>query len=740
MISKHPQTIKFFHEIIRRPDSRILIGVISVNNVFHPCVKALSFVHGCMLRIISKCTDKCLVYTPVFFVLTAILLCSKATANDQSSKSSFYLKVDNIHDSARLAVYVSNVANELNQVFQQGGNAHVTLSDINKVIYKSDSLRLFEMKYSAVKLKGDLYLLKNDIINGKHFYDQAIGYYRKLSRKADEANAWFMLGANMQSVPSNNSYDLMISCFQNAKTLYEQLNQPLKAIDCRKAIANAYMGQGKLSLAEQGLLEVLKQYTAQHFKSLEGTYDLLAYTARLQGDLKKELYYRLAVVKSMEANRDFTYALTYYGALGKTYTDLKNYERAGFYLEKALATPNAEKDYTYTAYCSFLIHNLIFQRKGELAIEHMNKFYLKFRPIDVYNRLIVLQLFSDCYQELKNYRAAEGYQLKVLNLSDSAYRTKAITTQVFFKHVKLSVEFYIKTGRYDRAKYYLNWLKMVPQVGVVSPISISVLELDAFKIDSAFNNYKSAMIHFRNYVALRDSLFNISKTRETDAMQYRFETEKKDKDLQIQRKNILLLREQAQVERTQREHNSVKFDLTIITAVVLLLLLSLTYIGYTVKRRSNLMLEKKQNEIAEKNVSLQHLLTENEWLLKEIHHRVKNNLQMITALLNSQSLYLKDPVALNAIMESQRRVQSMALIHQKLYKDSNYSSIFMPDYVLELITYLKQSFDGNSSIRFCLNIDPISLDITNALPVGLIVNEAVTNAIKYAFPFLVITG
>jgi len=107
---------------------------------------------------------------------------------------------------------------------------------------------------------------------------------------------------------------------------------------------------------------------------------------------------------------------------------------------------------------------------------------------------------------------------------------------------------------------------------------------------------------------------------------------------------------------------------------------------------------------------------------------------MITGLLNSQSVYLKDPVALEAIMESQRRVQSMALIHQKLYKTTNYSTIYMPDYIQELVVYLRGSFEMSCFIRFHIDISPVSLDIANAIPVGLIVNEGLTNAIKYAFP------
>jgi two-component sensor histidine kinase len=214
----------------------------------------------------------------------------------------------------------------------------------------------------------------------------------------------------------------------------------------------------------------------------------------------------------------------------------------------------------------------------------------------------------------------------------------------------------------------------------------------------------------------------------------RIEVQRNKRDQQLQAKNTLLLREQSQLESQEDSHNRAALKFTVTIVAVLLLLLGLTYRGYKTKQQGNVLLQKKQNEIAEKNTALEHLLAENEWLLKEVHHRVKNNLQMITALLNSQSAYLKDPLALDAIMESRRRVQSMVLIHQKLYRASNYSSIFMPDYIQELLAYLKDSFDSGSAIFFSLDIAPVSLDIASALPVGMIVNEAVTNAIKHAFP------
>src|ERR1700733_11864993 len=97
-------------------------------------------------------------------------------------------------------------------------------------------------------------------------------------------------------------------------------------------------------------------------------------------------------------------------------------------------------------------------------------------------------------------------------------------------------------------------------------------------------------------------------------------------------------------------------------------------------------------EISGKNAILEGLLRDNKWLMRELHHRVKNNMQMVMSLLSSQAAYLKDEVAIKTVTESQHRIQAMSLIHQKLYKSNNVSDIYMPEYIYELVDYLKESF------------------------------------------------
>ncbi len=126
---------------------------------------------------------------------------------------------------------------------------------------------------------------------------------------------------------------------------------------------------------------------------------------------------------------------------------------------------------------------------------------------------------------------------------------------------------------------------------------------------------------------------------------------------------------------------------------------------------------------------------EKEVLLREIHHRVKNNLQIIISLLNLQSRYITDEKILAAIRESQNRVKAMALVHEKLYQAENIAQINLDDYTRFLGTGLIQFYGAKSrGITLTTDIRDIHVDINMAIPLGLIINELISNSLKYAFP------
>lgn len=135
------------------------------------------------------------------------------------------------------------------------------------------------------------------------------------------------------------------------------------------------------------------------------------------------------------------------------------------------------------------------------------------------------------------------------------------------------------------------------------------------------------------------------------------------------------------------------------------------------------------------SVQVNQLLQDKEMLMKEIHHRVKNNLMVISSLLNLQSRYIKDEKSKEIFKESQNRAQSMALIHERLYRSTNMKSIDFADYIRSLTRDLFNTYSTQEDrIDLKMDVEDVEVDIDNAVPLGLIINEIVTNSLKYAFP------
>jgi two-component sensor histidine kinase len=289
--------------------------------------------------------------------------------------------------------------------------------------------------------------------------------------------------------------------------------------------------------------------------------------------------------------------------------------------------------------------------------------------------------------------------------------------------------FYMRIGKTDKVKEVLA-LADPHMLGVNGK---GIYYQFKFRIDSIEHRYLDAIRNLQLSQEFLDSSFSKDQRKKVDELLVKYETEKKDKDIE-------LLNNQNQLQYIMVQQANRAQNITLAGIVLLLIIVILLYNRYRIKQNSNLKLEAHQKEVDQKNIFLatlnaqqEKLLKEKEWLIKEVHHRVKNNLQMVTSLLNSQSAYLDNDAAVVAVKDSLRRMHAMSIIHQKLYQSENISTIAMPEYVNDLVRYLKDSFDTGKRIVFEQAIEPINLDVSQAIPLGLIINESVVNAIKYAF-------
>lgn len=226
-------------------------------------------------------------------------------------------------------------------------------------------------------------------------------------------------------------------------------------------------------------------------------------------------------------------------------------------------------------------------------------------------------------------------------------------------------------------------------------------------------NLVVALKNYKLYLAYSDSLFNEEKDRNLTNALTQYESEKKEKELVL--KNVELLRSEAKNKNTL-------IWLALIGSILALVLALAVFIY------------KNNKVLASKNQIIEDALSQKEILLREIHHRVKNNLQIVSSLLNIQSRYIENDSALEAIRESRNRVRAMALIHQDLYTHDSATDVESSSYINKLAHGLIETYHVTSEhIELHIETEKMYLDVDTLIPLGLIINELITNSLKHAF-------
>ena len=234
----------------------------------------------------------------------------------------------------------------------------------------------------------------------------------------------------------------------------------------------------------------------------------------------------------------------------------------------------------------------------------------------------------------------------------------------------------------------------------------------------ATNNYKLALDYLRQGEIVKDSIQEEQLAAKNAELMEEYESEQKEQAItKLQTEKQLT---KVQLAKVQQQRLASLLGMMALIVIVGLL----AYLWRTKTKQHQLL--------AEKNQIIQQSLKEKESLLKEIHHRVKNNLQVISSLLSLQERRLHEPESKAAFKASQSRVKSMALIHQNLYQHDDLSRINVRSYFKALSDQILQAYQTREVI-FNMSVDEVDMDIDTLIPLGLIVNELLCNALKHAF-------
>jgi len=315
---------------------------------------------------------------------------------------------------------------------------------------------------------------------------------------------------------------------------------------------------------------------------------------------------------------------------------------------------------------------------------------------------------GNIYVTQGKYKQAEHHLLEGLQISRSQNSPYEISGSL----IKCG-EFYYKTGDYKKALALATEAEKITGNKKINNKREEALLLIS-QIQESRGASSAALSTYKRYAALRGSTLNETIAEQLSEMETKYKTVQKEEEIKR-----LSLEDQLNQNKISQQRYA----------------LTGTFIGLSLLTFLLFRIFGQKKEIESKNTTISEALSEKETLLKEIHHRVKNNLQVVSSLLRIQSNETNDEVAIEALKEGQARVQSMSLIHQSLYQKDNLTGIRMKDYMEKLTSNLVNTYTlTKDRVSVSCDIDDINLDVETVVPLGLIINELISNALKYAFP------
>lgn len=401
--------------------------------------------------------------------------------------------------------------------------------------------------------------------------------------------------------------------------------------------------------------------------------------------------------------------------IGTIYWNQGNYNLALDHNNKALKIFEEIHDKKGIA-ASLNAIGIIYKIKKEylLALDYYEKALVIRTEIgDKYGEARTLGNIANVYVIQGDYNKAIGFYSKSLKIKQE----KNDKLGILSGSLNLG-DTYIDMKEYAIAEQYLNTaLDITNEIGVMH---FKKEIYNSFsKLYAAQKKFEKAYYYQKLNTEIRDTLFNVDRTKQIAEIQTKYETEKNENKIE-------LLDKENKVKEARLTKKQFQTNVLIIGVVVVLIFSFVLYKKQKSQKRANIQLEAQKGIIEKSN-------QEKEVLLKEVHHRVKNNLQIISSLLNLQSRKVKDPNVAEALKDGRNRVKAMALIHQKLYMKENFGKVDLKDYLEGICENLFQSYGDPDQVKLKFDIHSVQLNVDRSIFLGLIVNEVITNALKYAF-------
>ncbi|AEV32253.1 signal transduction histidine kinase [Owenweeksia hongkongensis DSM 17368] len=451
------------------------------------------------------------------------------------------------------------------------------------------------------------------------------------------------------------------------------------------------------------------------------------------GNTDSSIYYQLQAIKIFESVDSLAPKLVnaYYN-LADTYERAELDNKALFYARKSLEQAKIMGNSVDVRYCYTLIASILTSMANHIK-DDLKNYSLRSEAIKEsrkalrgsnYDSLLSFEFnallsLSDNYREIYALpRDGENYTISHYLDSAEKYNNIAYShtpdSMVHLKNVALAQKSFIlqERGEFDEALELLN------QAGKVLMMNSDLSNVQRFYkakedlylemgiMDSAFYYQK---LHYN----ISDSIADLETRKYTNQLETQYETAKKEKRIQA-------LETQSKLQKAKNQ-----LSLTVAIAIGVILII---VIYFLIQNR------KKSKRLAEQNKIIQQSHKEIEDLIRESHHRIKNNLQVVSSLLKMQSKNAKSEETKANLLEAFNRVKTIAVLHQKLQGSQTFKQIQMQEFVSQLTEAIQGSvMSSNQDIQLSTDVDPILLSTDQSISIGLIINEVLTNSFKYAF-------
>ena len=469
--------------------------------------------------------------------------------------------------------------------------------------------------------------------------------------------------------------------------------------------------------AEKYYLKALESSKGEYLVEKTGAYVGLGHICWSKGDFRGAIHYHLKALKLADSLKNTGALASINNQLGTDYQSLGDTIRAIYYFEQTLLYLKGEKEKGRIA---IALNNLgtMYRNTGnyDKALDYFEKAIEGFKAENRMQGLAtVYRNIGTVYENQEKYAEAIGYYKKSIRI----IRKVEATYDLIMLYSDLGMV-YLKNNELSKAEEYtVKSLNLSRELEAKKGESMAL-----YNLASVYEKKKEHQLAFESmkaYTKLSGQIINEQKIAAIEEMQAKYQSEKKEKEIE-------LLNKENEVKSLELERQTtLKKSLIGIFALTFLLVL-VTYNRYQLQRKTSKRLAAQKKEI-------EHKKEEKEILLRELQHRVKNNLQIISSLFDLQFSEVQSTETQKSIQELKNRIHSMAIVHQKLYRDQDLASIAFDEYVKSLCENLYHSYGMDQKrVQLRTQLQKVQLDIDAAISLGLIINEMITNVLKYAFP------